>query len=49
MTNQRQKELFDNMLNHFTELLTGEDLKLTLYAIGFTDTEIEELKIDLTK
>lgn len=40
MTDERIKKLYDNMLNHISELVSGEDLILTLRAIGFTDEEI---------
>lgn len=41
MTNARIKELYDNMLNHISELVSGADLVDTLHAIGFTDEEIK--------
>ena len=37
---QRVQELYDNMLNHISELVGGSDLADTLRAIGFTDEEI---------
>ena len=40
MTNERIKELYDNMLNHISELVSASDLVDTLRAIGFTDEEI---------
>ena len=39
---KRIKELYDNMLTHISELVSGSDLIDTLRAIGFTDEEIEE-------
>jgi hypothetical protein len=42
MSNERMKELFDNMLNHISELVGGNDLIDTLHCIGFTDEEIAE-------
>lgn len=36
----RIKELYDNMLAHISELVSGADLIDTLRAIGFTDEEI---------
>jgi hypothetical protein len=41
MTNARIKELYDSMLNHISELVSGADLVDTLHAIGFTDEEIK--------
>lgn len=41
MSNKRMKELYDNMLFHISELVSGVDLVYTLRAIGFTDEEIE--------
>lgn len=38
----RIKELYDNMLDHISELVDGSDLVDTLRAIGFTDEEIAE-------
>lgn len=40
MSSQRIKELYDNMLDHISELVSGSDLVDTLHAIGFTDEEI---------
>ena len=40
MMTERVKELYDNMLNHISELVGGSDLVDTLRAIGFTDEEI---------
>lgn len=40
MTNERMEELYGNMLNHISELVSGSDLVDTLHAIGFTDEEI---------
>ena len=40
MTTERMQELYDNMLNHISELVSGSDLVDTLHAIGFTDEEI---------
>jgi hypothetical protein len=37
---QRVQELYDNMLNHISELVSRSDLVDTLHAIGFTDEEI---------
>lgn len=42
MTNARTKELYYNMLDHISELVSGNDLVDTLRAIGFTDEEIAE-------
>lgn len=47
MTQERLQELFDNMLNHISELVSGSDLEDTLHAIGFTDDEIRECDIEL--
>ena len=41
MTNARKIELYEKMLNHITDCLSINDLKYTLTAIGFTDSEIE--------
>lgn len=49
MTNERIKELYDNMLNHISELVSGDDLILTLRCIGFTDAEIAGEGFDLDK
>ncbi len=40
MTNERTKELYYNMLNHISELVSGVDLMDTLHAIGLTHEEI---------
>ena len=40
MTDERKLELFDNLLNHISELVSGCDLVDTLKAIGFTEEEI---------
>jgi hypothetical protein len=40
MTNERIKELYNNMLFHICELVDGNDLVDTLRTIGFTDEEI---------
>jgi hypothetical protein len=40
MTNERMNELYNNMLNHISELVSGSDLVDALHAIGFTDEEI---------
>lgn len=40
MSIQRMKTLYDNMLNHISELVSGSDLVDTLHAIGFTIEEI---------
>ena len=37
MTNERIKELYNNMLYHIGNLVGGNDLVNTLRAIGFTD------------
>ena len=42
MTNERKAQLYDAMLNHISELVSGSDLIDTLHAIGFTDSEILE-------
>ena len=42
MTNERIKELYNNMLFHISELVSGADLVSTLHCIGFTDDEIAE-------
>lgn len=42
MTNARKTELYYNMLDHISELVSGNDLVDTLRAIGFTDKEIAE-------
>ena len=39
---QRIRQLYGNMLNHISELVSGSDLVDTLHAIGFTDDEIAE-------
>ena len=36
----RMQQLYDSMLNHISELVSGSDLVDTLHAIGFTDEEI---------
>lgn len=48
MSPKRTQELYDNMLNHISELVSGVDLVYTLRAIGFTDEEIlaEGFKIE---
>lgn len=45
MPNERMKELYYNMLNHISELVSGVDLMDTLRAIGFTHEEIIEAGI----
>ena len=40
MSPKRTQKLYDNMLNHISELVSGSDLIDTLHAIGFTDEEI---------
>lgn len=40
MTPKRTQELYDNMLNHISELVSGTDLVDTLHTVGFTDEEI---------
>ena len=47
MTNERIKELFDNMLFHISELVSGADLIDTLHCIGFNDEEIKQLDLDV--
>ena len=42
MTNERKEELYNNMLDHISELVNGEDLIDTLHGIGFTDEELIE-------
>jgi hypothetical protein len=42
MTNERKLELYDHMLDHISELVSGADLVDTLHCIGFTDEEIAE-------
>lgn len=42
MTNARTKELYYGLLDHISELVSGNDLIDTLHAIGFTDKEIAE-------
>lgn len=42
MSYSRKSELYDNMLNHISELVSGNDLVDTLHAIGFTDQEIAQ-------
>lgn len=39
---KRKEALYDAMLNHISELVSGSDLVDTLHAIGFTDEEIAE-------
>jgi hypothetical protein len=48
MSPKRMQELYDNMLNHISELVSNSDLIDTLHAIGFTDEEIlaEGFKIE---
>jgi hypothetical protein len=46
MDNKRIKVLFDNMLFHISELVSGSDLIDTLHCIGFTDDEIKKLDIE---
>ncbi len=46
MTAKRKLELFDGLVNHITELVSGCDLISTLHCIGFTDDEIKELDIE---
>lgn len=48
MSPKRTQKLYDNMLNHISELVSGSDLIDTLHAIGFTDEEIlaEGFKIE---
>ena len=41
------EKLFDNMLNHITELVNGVDLYDTLSAIGFTYDEMIECEVEL--
>lgn len=40
MSHERMTELYCNMINHISELVSGSDLVDTLRAIGFTDEEI---------
>lgn len=40
MTHERMETLYDNMLFHISELVSGSDLVDTLHCIGFTDEEI---------
>ena len=40
MSPKRTQELYNNMLDHISELVSGSDLVDTLHAIGFTDEEI---------
>ncbi len=47
ITVKRYKELYENLLNHITELVSGDDLRNTLHAIGFTDAEIKTEGIEL--
>ena len=47
MTPERITELFNNMLVHISEMVSGCDLLDTLNAIGFTDDELKAL--DVTK
>ena len=48
ITVKRRKELYANMLNHLTEMVSGCDLRDTLHAIGFTDSEIEIEGIEIS-
>lgn len=41
-THGRKGLLYDRMLNHISEMVSGSDLVDTLHAIGFTDDEIAE-------
>jgi hypothetical protein len=41
MSYERMKRLYNNMLFHISELVSGSDLVDTLHCIGFTDDEIE--------
>lgn len=40
-SNGRKGLLYDRMLNHISEMVSGSDLVDTLHAIGFTDEEIK--------
>lgn len=40
MPTERMQKLYDSMLNHISELVSGSDLLDMLRAIGFTDEEI---------
>lgn len=40
MSHERMTELYGNMLDYISELVSGSDLVDTLRAIGFTDDEI---------
>ena len=46
MTTKRRKELFDNMLDHISELVSGSDLRSTLHCIGFSDEEIADCGVE---
>lgn len=46
ISKERKDELFNNMINHITELVSGSDLRSTLHCIGFTDDEIALFDID---
>lgn len=41
MSPERVKELYDNMLEYISELVSPCDLINTLHVIGFTDEEIK--------
>jgi hypothetical protein len=47
MSPKRTQELYDNMLFHISELVSGSDLVDTLHAIGFTDEEIASEGFDV--
>jgi hypothetical protein len=46
ISEERKDELFNNMITHITELVSGSDLRSTLHCIGFTDEEITLFDID---
>lgn len=47
MSDERKISLFDSMLYHISETAYSvEDLKLTLSAIGFEESEIDEICAD---
>ena len=44
MTNERKIEMFDELITYIVEVAcTPYDLRLTLTALGFTESEIDEL------
>ena len=49
MPDERKISLFDSMLFYISEVAySAEDLKLTLSAIGFKESEIERVCADIT-